>query len=275
MESIELTIAVNGHRSPELLRLCLQSVFKHINKNDIDYEVLVIDSATEEDTEMLIREEFPAVKFFPFHKNVGFKTMVNTSLKEASGKYIFLINSDIILTDLVVSKMLAYLKTHPNVGILGPKQFNFNGTLQPSCFHFYHPLTILYRRTWIGRLPFAKRHLNWFIMSDYDKKEPKSVDWMMGSAILVTREAVEHVGMMDQRFFMYMEDVDWCRRFWEQGFKVVYYPEVFVYHYHGKGSAKGGLFGSIFFNPLTWYHIRSAIQYFWKYLGKPLPRIKQ
>jgi GT2 family glycosyltransferase len=274
MESKELTIAVNGHKSPELLRLCLQSVFKYVNEKEIDYEVLVTDSATEEDTEMLMREEFPEVRFFPFRENAGFKTMVNTSLKEAHGKYIFLINSDLILNESVVSKMLGFLKDHPEIGILSPKQLNFNGTLQPSCFHFYRPLTILYRRTYLGKFSFAKHHLDWFTMASYDKLKPKSVEWVMGSAMLVTKKAAEKVGEMDKRFFMYMEDVDWCRRFWENGFRVVYYPEVFVYHYHGKGSAKGGLFGSLLFNPLTWYHIKSAIQYFWKYLGKPLPKIE-
>lgn len=271
MPTTELTIAINGYKSPELLRLCLRSIVEHMAGVSIDYEVLVTDSATEEDTEMLMREEFPEIRFFPFRKNVGFKTMVNTSLKEASGRYIFLINSDIILTPDAVPKMLAYLRAHPDIGILSPKQMNFNGTLQPSCFRFYRPLTIVYRRTFLGKFAFAKRHIDWFIMADYDKKMPRDVDWLMGSAMLVSQEAVAQVGIMDQRFFMYMEDVDWCRRFWEEKLRVVYYPEVFVYHYHGKGSAKGGFIGSLLFNKLTWYHIRSALQYFWKYRNKSLP----
>ncbi len=274
MKIPELTIAINGYKSPELLRLCLQSIFAHMEGAGINYEALVTDSATEEDTEMLMREEFPHVRFFPFAKNVGFKAMVNKSLEEARGKYIFLINSDIILTAGAVAKMLAYLKTHPDIGVLSPKQLNFNETLQPSCFRFYRPLTILYRRTWLGRLPFAKRHLDWFIMAEYDKRTPRGVDWVMGSAMLVSLEAVKKVGLMDQRFYMYMEDVDWCRRFWENGYRVIYYPEASVYHYHGKGSARGGFFGSLLFNRLTWYHIKSALQYFWKYRGKPLPRVE-
>jgi len=271
MATKELTIAINGYRSPELLRLCLRSIQSTLEHVSIDYEILVTDSATEEDTEMLMREEFPTVAFFPFTENVGFKTMVNTSLKQAHGTYIFLINSDIILTEGAVESMLTYMKAHADVGILSPKQLNFNGTLQPSCFRFYRPITIVYRRTWLGKLVFAKRHLFLFVMAEYDKQEPKSVDWVMGSAMLVTREAVQRVGLMDQRFFMYMEDVDWCRRFWEQGLKVVYYPQACVYHYHGKGSAKGGFLGSLFFNKLTWYHIKSALQYFWKYRHKSLP----
>lgn len=274
METKVLTIAINGYKSPEMLRLCLESLLKHMESTGIDYEIIVADSATEEDTEMLMREEFPAVRFFPFRENVGFKTMVNTSLQEARGQYVFLINSDILLTEAVIPQMIDYLKTHPEIGILSPKQLNFNGTLQLSCFRFYRPLTILYRRTWLGNLPFAKRHLDWFVMADYEKKEPRSVDWVMGSAMLVTKAAVARVGMMDPRFFMYMEDVDWCRRFWEQGLKVVYYPQVSVYHYHGKGSAKGGFIGSLLFNRLTWYHIKSALQYFWKYRNRPLPHIE-
>lgn len=272
METKELTIAINGYRNPELLRLCLESISRHMSGSGIGYEVLVADSATEEDTEMLMREDFPAVRFFPFRENVGFKTMVNKSLEEAHGKYVFLINSDIILTEDTVPKMLEYLKAHPEIGMLSPKQMNFNGTLQPSCFRFYRPTTIAYRRTWLGRLPFARRHLDRFIMADYDKQEPRSVDWVMGSAMFVSREAVEKVGRMDSRFFMYMEDVDWCRRFWENGYKVVYFPQAPVYHYHGKGSAKGGFLGSLLFNRLTWYHIESAIRYFWKYRNRPLPK---
>jgi hypothetical protein len=274
MEAKALTIAVNGYKNAELLRLCLHSIFQEMEKSGIEYEVIVADSATEEDTEILMREDFPQARFFPFRENVGFKTLVNTSLKEARGKYVFLINSDIILTEGAVPRMLGYLEAHPEVGLLGPKQLNFNGRLQQSCFRFYRPETILYRRTWLSRLPFAKRHLQWFMMKEYDQKEPRSVDWVIGSAMLVSREKALAVGPMDDRFFMYMEDVDWCRRFWEHGYKVVYYPEIFVYHYHAKGSARGGFFGSLLFNRLTWYHIESAIRYFWKYRGKPLPHVQ-
>jgi len=274
MERKELTIAVNSYKNPEILRLCLQSIQKEMSSAGIDYEVLVADSATEEDTEMLMREEFPTIRFFPFTDNVGFKTLVNTSLTEALGEYVFLINSDIILSKEAVPEMLRYLKAHPEIGLLGPKQFNFNGSLQQSCFHFYRPETILYRRTWLGRLPFAQRHLRWFTLSDQDLTAPTPVDWIIGSAMLLSRDKPKLVGPMDDRFFMYMEDVDWCRRFWERGFKVVYYPETFVYHYHGKGSARGGFFGSLLFNRLTWYHIDSALKYFFKYWNKPLPRIE-
>ena len=268
-----VTIAINGYKNPELLRLCLSSLYRELSGASFSYEILVADSETGEETENIMREEFPLVRFFPFITNVGFKTLFNTSLQEARGKYLFLINSDIIIQKETIPKLIAYLESHPDTKLVGPKQMNFNGTLQLSCFRYYEPKTILYRRTWLGRLPFGRRHLDWFMMSEYDHSTPKSVDWITGSAMFVEREAAHIVGPMDDRFFMYMEDVDWCRRFWESGYKVVYNPEAMVYHYHAKGSARGGILG-IFFNRLTWWHIISAYTYFMKYLGKPVPRIQ-
>ncbi|MFZ1654974.1 MAG: glycosyltransferase family 2 protein [Candidatus Moraniibacteriota bacterium] len=268
---IEVSIAVNSYRSPELLRLGLQAIRRELTGAAFTYEVLVVDSATEEDTEMLLREEFPEVRFFPHAENVGFGRLINTSIQESVGRYMFFINADIILRPDTLSTLLAYARTHPNVGLIGPKQLNFNGSLQSTCLRFYRPMTILYRRTWLKHLPFGQRHLDWFTMSDFDHISERDVDWIMGSALFVSREAAEAVGPMDSRFFMYMEDVDWCRRFWEHGFRVVYVPTASVYHYHAKGSAKGGFFRSLLGNRLTWYHIESALRYFYKYRGKPLP----
>jgi len=265
----KISIAVNSYRNPELLRLCLESVFRH--PGSADFEVLVVDSATEESTR-LVMDDFPDVRFFPNDRNVGFVSLLNRSLAESRGEYFLLINHDIILTEGAVDALLGFMDSNPEVGIVGPRQVNFNGSEQVSCFRYYRPWTILFRRTPLGKLSFGKRHLDWFLMRDYDRKEPKPVDWIMGSAMLVRRSAADEVGPMDSRFFMYMEDVDWCRRFWESGWKVVHVPDVSVYHYHGKGSASGGLLSSLFLNRLTWYHISSAAKYFLKYLGKPLPR---
>ncbi len=267
-----VTIAVNGYRNTELLRLCLESLYRELASAPFAYEVLVADSETIEDTEMLMREEFPQVRFFPFTENVGFKTLFNVSLEEARGRYVFLINSDILINQETIPVLMRYLEEHPDIKLVGPKQINFNGTLQLSCFRYYRLQTILYRRTWLGRLPFGRKHLDWFMMREYDHASPQAVDWVTGSAMFVERESARRVGPMDDRFFMYMEDVDWCRRFWEHGYRVVYQPAATVYHYHAKGSARGGVLG-LFFNRLTWWHIMSAFRYFRKYFRKPIPRV--
>ena len=266
-----LSIAINNYRNPELLKLCIDSIKKNVL--NIEYELIVADCETQEETEIIMREDYPDVKFFSFEKNAGFQVVFNKGIKESKGDYILLLNGDIIITPQSVEKLLSYIRENPEVGMVGPKLLNFNGTLQYSCFHYYTPLTIVYRRiSFLQRFGFVKKHLNWFSMKDYDHKTPKEADWLMGSAMLVSKKSVEKVGPMDSRFFMYMEDVDWCRRFWENGFKVVYYPLSVMNHYHGKGSDKGGFFYSIFMNKLTWVHIESAVKYFWKYRGKESPK---
>ncbi|EKE25003.1 MAG: Glycosyl transferase family 2 [uncultured bacterium] len=266
---MELSIIVANYRNPQMLKVCLNSIIEHLK--DVSYELIVADSATQEDTQMLMREEFPHLAFFPFKENVGFQAMVKKGIENSKGDYLLVLNGDIIVTENSVQKMLSFIKNDQSIGMIGPKLLNFNGSLQSSCFRFYKPWTIVYRRTPLGRLPFAKKHLNWFLMSDYDHKDPKEVDWLMGSSLLVSRKALNEVGLMDPQFFMYMEDVDWCRRFWEKGFKVFYYPLVSMHHFHGKGSAKGGVIRSLLFNKMTWIHISSGLKYFKKFHGKPLP----
>lgn len=268
---MELSIAINNYKNPELLKLCIDSLRKNIS--GIEYEIIVADSETEEETEMMMREEYPEVRFFPFKENVGFQVMLKKGINESKGDFILLLNGDIIITPDSVEKLISYIKENKNIGMVGPKLLNFNGTLQYSCFHYYKPITIIYRRIlFLQKFGFVKKHLDWFSMKDWDHETPREVDWLMGSAMMVSREAVQKVGPMDSRFFMYMEDVDWCRRFWENGFRVVYYPLSIMNHYHGKGSDKGGFFYSIFFNKLTWVHIESAVKYFWKYWGKEIPK---
>jgi hypothetical protein len=270
--TMDLSIIVTNYKNPDLLRLCIGSIKKNVA--DISYEIIVTDSATEEITEMMMREEFPEVKFYPFLRNVGFQKLVRTGIENSRGEYLLILNGDILVKENSVEKMLAYIKNNKTIGLLGPKLLNFNGTSQDSCFRFYKPITIIFRRTILGKLPFARKHLDWFLMRDCDyKNHPREVDWMMGSATMMSRLAFKRVGPMDTRFFMYMEDVDWCRRFWENGFKVVYFPLAEMLHYHGKGSGKNGFFYSIFCNKLTWIHISSAIKYFLKYWGKKNPRV--
>lgn len=267
----ELSIIVTSYKNHSVLRLCLESLKKNVlNEN---YEILVLDSATEEDTEMMMREDFPDIQFFPFKDNLGFPRLVNNGLRKARGNYILILNADIIIEKKSADILLQQLKNDPHIGIIGPKLLNFDGKVQPSCFRFYTPSIIIYRRTFLGRFQFAKRKINKFLYKDKDLEKLQEVDWVMGSAIMTSHKAFEKVGLMEEKFgFMYFEDVDWCRRFWEKGFRVVYYPHARMFHYHGKGSASLSALKAIFFNKLTREHIKSALKYFWKYLGKPSSR---
>jgi len=240
----------------------------------VDKEIIVSDSATEEDTELMMREDYPEIQFLPSTENIGFSGTVNSGLDIAKGKYILILNGDVVVKKHSIEKLLSYIKNDSKAGIVGPQLLNFNETYQPSTFRFYTPLTIIYRRTFLGKFPFAKKQLDNFLMRDFDHQSTREVDWIMGSSLMTTWEAIEKVGLMDDQFKLYFEDTDWCRRFWENGYKVVYLPEAKMYHYHGRGSAGKNMLQSLLSNRLTWIHIGSAIKYFMKYAGKPLPKHK-
>jgi hypothetical protein len=271
IDFMELSIIITSYKNHELLKLCVDSIKKNIN--DIESEIIVSESESSAESEMMMREDFSDVRFFPFKENVGFQALLRKGIQESSGKYILFLNGDIIASSGSINKLLDYLKKNPDVGMVGPKLLNFNGTLQYSCFHFYKPITVIYRRTFLKIFGFARKHLDWFLMKDFDHEEAKDVDWLMGSAMMISRSAMDEVGLMDSNFFMYMEDVDWCRRFWEKGYKVIYYPQALMHHYHGQHSKGGRISGilNLFFNKYTWIHIGSAAKYFKKYWGKSLP----
>jgi len=270
---MELSVVVTCYKNPALLRLCLNSIKGSLL--GFNSEIIVADSETGEETYDLMREEFSFVHFIPNKKNVGFLALVNQGIKIAKGKYIFIINGDIIVKDKSIHQLLNFIKKDPEIGIVAPRLINFDGSVQDSCFRFYTPMTIFYRRSFLKNFSFAKKHLDQFLM----KKEKMTndsidVDWVMGSAMMTSRAAIEKVGLMDKGYFMYFEDVDWCWRFWENGYRVVYYPLAEVFHYHGRQSASKNIFQSILFNKYTRIHIRSAIRFFLKNFGKMNPHLK-
>ncbi len=257
------SIIITHYKTPDLLKLCLKSIQE--NTQNLPKEIFVVDSAADEETEEFIKNDFPEISYISFKKDVGFAKLVNAGLSGARGNYVLILNADMILTKGCLNKMVDYLSTRPEVGLLGPQLLNFDSTIQKSCFRFYRPQTIIYRRTFLGKSKRGQKHLNGFLMSDFDHQSVREVDWLMGTALLAKKEIIEKIGGMDERFFMYFEDVDWCRRFWKNNYKVIYYPEAKMYHYHGQNSKKTGGLTDLFLTKYTWIHLASAVKYFWKW----------
>ena len=268
-----VSIIIVNYKNPPLLRLCLNSLHRALSA-DFDYEVVVVDSSTSLETEYVVTEEFKnkfkEIRHIPFTENTWYTRGINEGLKTAQGDYMLMLNNDIVTLENSIEKLTDYLKNNPNVGLLGPQLLNFDGSRQDSCFRFYTPLTVLYRR--IGHLPFASRIIDHFLMRDADISKPTSVNWLMGSAFMTSRTVLNKVGLLDEKLVHYFSDVDWARRFWENGYRVVYYPDAKLYHYLGrKSKGKFGLF-DILFNPATRLHVRDAVRYFQKY-GVKAPQI--
>jgi GT2 family glycosyltransferase len=267
----ELSIVITAYGKTDLLELCIESIQEKI-RDEINYEIIVSSSATEESAYDLMREKFSQIVFLPNKENKGFGFVANEGIKKSKGKYLFIINHDIIIKDRAIQKLLAYIKNNRDVGLVGPRLINFDGSIQNSAFRFYSWKTILYRRTFLGRFVFAKKALNKFLLKDKIKKDKIiEVDWIMGSAMMTSAEIVKKVGKFDLNFFMYFEDVDWCWRFWKLGYKVVYNPTIKVAHYHGKASSNKNVLQALWSNKYTRIHIGSALKFFKKHFGEKVP----
>lgn len=290
----KISIIIVHHQTPELLKLCLKSLISgHRKTRDLEvqprnyleveplnnYEIIVVDSTISRQARDLIEDlntleveplgpligSTSKIKYLPLKENLGYSRGVNIGIRNSIGKFILILNPDVIVTDGAIEKMADYMEKHPDIGMLGPRVLNFNGTRQKTFFSYYKPATILARRSFLGRLGWLKKELDNFLMADADPSKIQTPDWLMGSAIMVNREAINKIGGMDERFFMYFEDVDWARRFWHNDYKVVYYPKAVMYHYHQRESSSClGLLDAVFNNKTRW-HIASAIKFFWKY----------
>lgn len=257
-----LSVIIINFRNPSLLRLCLRSLFNTLSA-DFKKEIIVVDVASGIDTRNII-SEFPGVIPVCFRDNIGYTRGVNEGIKASSGDAVFIINPDIIPTKGGIEKMTEYIFKKNKVGLLGPQLLNFDGSIQNSSFAFYSPLTIVYRRTFLGFLPWAKKELSRFLEVNKDRTKISETDWLMGSALMTTKKAIYDVGLMDENLFLYMSEVDWAHRFWENGYKVVYFPEAQMYHYHRRGS-KGKFDAFDIIKKETRWHISDAIRYFRKY----------
>jgi N-acetylglucosaminyl-diphospho-decaprenol L-rhamnosyltransferase len=265
MKKIDVSIIVASYKNSSILKLCLDALFKNIG-DEINFEVIVVDIETQEEIRDLVLDDYPQVKFIPLVKNVGFAKALNKGIRNSRGNVILSLNPDIIVKKKAVEILYKYIIKHPEAGIIGPRLLNFNGSRQDSCFSFYTPITVIYRRTFLGNSFFGKMSLkNFFIRPQGNNPQPIK-GWIMGSALMLRRENLEKIGLMDERYFMYFEDVDWCRRFWEAGFKIVYVPQAEMFHYHGKMSASRNVL-SLLFNKMTFIHFLSGLKYFIKFRG--------
>ncbi len=259
-----LSVIIVNFKNAALLRLSLTSLHRALGAR-LDYEVIVVDSASSIETRNVVTHDcgdlFDHCHLIPFRENTGYTRGVNEGLRRAIGEHVLILNPDIVALPGSIETLIKYLREHPDVGLVGPMLLNFDTTRQDSCFRFYTPLVMALRRI---SIPFTQSIRNHFVMHDSDLTAPLPVDWMMGSSLMVSRAALEHVGHLDETLFLYLSEVDWARRFWENGQAVHYVPTARMYHYHQRQSK--GRFGllDIFFRKETRWHIKDAWNYFKK-----------
>jgi len=186
----------------------------------------------------MVKREFPNVTVLANSENLGFAAANNQGIKKAKGRYILLLNSDTIILNNAIQRTVAFADAHPEAAVVGCRVLNPDKTLQPTCFMFPSLLNMLLSTTYLYKLfPkskfFGRERMTW-----WDRNDTREVDVVTGCFMLVRREAIEKAGLLDERFFMYGEETDWCFRFKQAGWKIMFTPEAEIIHLGGASSRK-------------------------------------
>jgi hypothetical protein len=208
----------------------------------------------------MVRAEFPQVALIASDENLGYTRGNNLGLRAARGRYLLVLNPDTEVVEDAVPQMLAYMDAHPAVGLIGPQLRFPDGALQSTRRRFPSLLTGFFESTWLQSLA-PSALLNHYYARDLPDQAVEEVDWVMGAALLVRREVYEQVGGFDEGFFMYSEELDWCRRIKAAGWRVVYFPPAQVIHHEARSSAQVPAATHIRFNT-------SKVRYYRKYHGR-------
>lgn len=257
-EVMDLSIVIVSWNVRDLLRACLASIKD--SRLCQSFEVFVVDNASSDGSADMVAREFPWVNLLRNSANAGFTRGNNQALALCRGRYVLFLNPDTRVEDDALAAMVAYMDAHPATGALGPQLRYGDGSLQSSRRRFPTFGTALFESTpltwhWPGN-PWAAR----YHMAGTPDDQTQPVDWVVGAALLARRAVVEQIGGFDEGYFMYSEELDWCRRASQAGWGTVYLPVARVIHYEGKSSEQA----------IAARHIRfqtSKLRYFRKYHG--------
>ncbi len=257
---VDLSIVIVSWNVRDLLRQCLASLLTASDQQPAtDIELIVVDNASTDGSAAMVRDEFPAVRLIASDTNLGYPGGNNAGLRVAQGRYVMILNPDTEVRPGALAALVAYADANPDVGVVGPQLLNPDGSVQSSRRRFPTFATALFESTWLQPIA-PRRLLERYYVLDQPDDATLDVDWVDGAALMARREAVEQVGLLDEGFFMYSEELDWCRRFRQAGWRVVYLPEAKVVHHRGKSSDQVVAARHIHFNT-------SKVRYFRKYHG--------
>ena len=262
---MDLTVSIVNWNTRDELRECLDTVLQQECPGGID--VVVVDNASDDGSVDMLTSDFgDRLRVAANSANLGFGAGHNPAIRTSAGRYVLLLNPDCrMLEPDMCSQMVTYMDAHPDVGILGPRVLNPDGSLQFSARHYPTLLAGAFRHTVFGKLFPKNRFVREYLMTDWPHDVERDVDWVSGSAMLLRREMLDKIGLLDERFFMYCEDIDICRRAHDSGWMVVYYPMVQVTHRIGAASSLRPI-------PMIKQHHKSMLRYFIKY-NSGSPRI--
>ncbi len=256
--SCDVSIVIVSFNTRDLLAACLRSITSTVR--DHSYEILVADNKSRDDSVAMVQRDWPAVRIIELGANLGFARANNSAIRLATGRSVLLLNSDAEVQPGAIDTLLAFLDARPDAGVVAPVLLNTDLTDQGTARSFPSPANVLFgRKSPLTRAfpsnPWSRKYL---IGRHRPGDEPFQVDWVSGACMLVRREAFERAGLLDEGFFMYWEDADWCRRIGRAGFGVYCVPRARVVHHEGGSSGRRPAH-------LVWAFHRSVYRYYVKH----------
>lgn len=259
-----LSVIIVSWNVRDLLQRALTAVYASWGDRP-GLQVIVVDNASHDNTVQVVREIFPQATVIANSDNRGFPWGNNQGLAAATGDFLLLLNPDTEVLADALPRMVDYLHAHPDVGMVGPQLLHPDGSVQSSRRHFPTLPVIFLESTWLDKLA-PRKLLRYYYAQEKPDHITQDVDWLYGAAMLTRRTVVEQVGGMDEGFFMYSEELDWCKRIKTAGWRVVYLPEAQIIHYEGKSSEQVVAARHIYFQS-------SKVRYTRKYHGATVAEV--
>jgi N-acetylglucosaminyl-diphospho-decaprenol L-rhamnosyltransferase len=255
----DLSVVIVNWNVCALLRRCLRSILATTVSWPTS-QLIVVDCASTDDSVAMVRSEFPNVQLIVSSENLGYARGANLGAAHASGRYLMIMNPDTEVVDDALAILVHYMDTHPEVGAAGPQLRYADGRAQPSRRRFPTLATAFWESTLLQQWFPHNRFARHYYMADRVADSAQPVDWLVGAALIIRRTTWERVGPLDEGYFMYFEELDWCRRCRAAGWEVHYVPQAVIIHHEAQSSDQVPVARILNFQ-------RSKVRYFRKYHG--------
>lgn len=233
---MEVSVVIVNWRTREALRECLRSLQSQQQVNGL--EIIVVDNASGDGSTEMIAEVFPQVQTIHNSQNRGFATACNQGMRVAQGRFIMLLNPDTLVPPLTIAKLLSFAKANADSAVVGCRVAKPDGSLEPTCFRYPSLLNVALSGLCLNKLLPKSRFFGREFMTWWNRDSVRDVDVITGSCMLVRREAIKQVGLMDERYFIYAEEADWCRRFAQAGWRITFTPTAEIVHLSSQSSSQ-------------------------------------
>ena len=256
----DFSICIVTLNAVSYLRDCLNSL--RDNTRQASYEAIVVDNGSTDDTLAMLEHEFPGVTIISNKENLGYTHPMNQALKPAKGRYLVQLNADTLVHSSAFDTLLGFMQAHPDVGICTPKMLNSDGSLQVQCRRSAaRPWDVITYFSGLWKLFPRSRLFGRYLLTYREEDEVHEVDAVSGSCMVIRREVIEEIGYLDEAYFAFQEDTDFCVRAHKAGWKVYYFPLAQITHFGGKSGTGHQPFRSIY----HWH--RSYLIYYQKHLA--------